>query len=92
MKHFFGTVKGSGGKSTNSGTMSSGLRVEAHSKQGSVVIQLSESAGIDHAKVYLTPHPTTRKGRGAGSSTTVPSPAPKSPTWSCACPRVPRVR
>lgn len=62
MKHFHGTVRGSGNKSTNSGTMSSGLRVEAHAKAGSVVVQLHENGGVDYAHVRLATNPLTGNG------------------------------
>jgi hypothetical protein len=62
VKHFHGTVRGNGNKSSNSGTMSSGLRLEAHAKAGSVVVQLHENGGVDYAHVRLATNPLTGCG------------------------------
>jgi hypothetical protein len=56
-------VGASGNKATQCGTLSSGARVEAHSKQGSVIVQLSEADGIDRARIYFDLNPLTNKGR-----------------------------
>jgi hypothetical protein len=63
MRYFHGTVRGSGAQSANSGTMSSGLRVEAMSKQGTVRVQLHERSGVDVARVWLAANPKTGGGR-----------------------------
>jgi hypothetical protein len=61
LQYFYGELFGRGRRSTRPGNMS-GLTGKLHSKQGTVVVELSERSGIDHAKVYLTAHPTTGKG------------------------------
>jgi hypothetical protein len=62
MRYFFGAIRGSGTQSTNSGTMSSGLNVQAMSRQGAVCVWLHEQGGVDMARIWLAANPKTGKG------------------------------
>jgi hypothetical protein len=64
MAHFRGIIKGSRGEASRLGTKHTGIRVEAQSWQGKVVVQLRHNAttGQDIAEVFLQPH----EGGGIG--------------------------
>lgn len=56
MAHFRGIIQGNRGPASRLGSKSSGLRVEAASWDGKVVVELREVNGVDYAWVSLRPH------------------------------------
>lgn len=56
MAHFYGTLKGSRGRTSRLGTKSSGLVARVASWEGAVEVALYEVDGVDFASVYLRPH------------------------------------
>ena len=56
MAHFRGTTSGGRGEASRLGTKASGIRVEAQSWAGKVVVTLEERDGVDFARVTLEPH------------------------------------
>jgi hypothetical protein len=56
MAHFYGTLQGARGQASRLGTRNSGLRVEACSWQGKVVVTMRSRDGVDYAEVSLQRH------------------------------------
>lgn len=64
MAHFRGTIQGNRGQASRLGSKDSGLRVEAQSWQGKVVVVLGTKDGIDTAYVTLQQHSNGKGHRG----------------------------
>lgn len=58
MAQFFGSIQGMKGEETRLGSKSSGMRAEAASWQGKIVVKLSHNTdtGLDEFTVNMEPH------------------------------------
>jgi len=55
MSHFYGTLEGSRGKATRSGTKNSGITTHAAGWGGAIRVDVFERDGVDHYRVTLVP-------------------------------------
>lgn len=63
MKHFHGVIYNNrGGKSVNSGTRDSGMRLEAMSKDGAIILELHDVRGVGHVSITFAQNPLTHQG------------------------------